>query len=276
MIAQLILGLLLACSLLGQTRVELTKQVKGELPPDKGGTGVSSCLENEGLVWQSGEFACSALASGSHAPTHQHGGTDEVATAIPADDAIPKAGGAGTLAEGWIPASISQDMTWTGAHDFKQINGVLASTAFDWSQSPGGALAIGPNTVTLAPCPSGVSGTNTNHYLYISGGVGTAEAVLITGGTCTSGGASGTIEFTAANSHSGAWQISSATDGVQEAINSLPVGTDNGSGGHVLLPPGEILFQQTLTIGDGSAAGPSSLQNVHLIGHGTGGEQVFH
>ena len=204
MIAQLIFGILVACSLLGQTRVELTKQVKGALPPDKGGTGVSSCLEDEGLVWQSGEFACSALASGPHASTHQHGGIDEVATAVPADDAIPKAVGGGRLAEGWIPPSISQDMTWTGAHDFKQINGVLVSTAFDWSQSPGGTLAIGPNTLTLAPCPSGVSGTNTNHYLYISAGTGPAEAVRITGGTCVAEDASGSIQFTAANAHSGA------------------------------------------------------------------------
>jgi len=158
MIAQLIFGLLFACSLLAQTQVELTKQVKGALPADKGGTGVSSCLENEALVWQSGEFACSALASGPHAPTHLHGGTDEVATAILANNAIPKAGGVGTLAEGSIPASISQDMTWTGAHDFKQLNGMLLSTAFDWSQSPGGTLAIGSNTAALAPCPSGVSG----------------------------------------------------------------------------------------------------------------------
>ena len=49
MITQLIFGLLLAGSLLAQTQVELTKQVKGELPPEKGGTGVSSCLENEGI-----------------------------------------------------------------------------------------------------------------------------------------------------------------------------------------------------------------------------------
>lgn len=39
-----------------------------------------------------------------HASTHQHGGTDEVAVAAPAANAIPKAGGSGTLALGWIPA----------------------------------------------------------------------------------------------------------------------------------------------------------------------------
>ena len=123
MIAQLVFGLLLACSLLGQTRVELTKQVKGALPPDKGGTGVSSCLEDEGLVWQAGEFACSALASGPHAPTHQHGGIDEVGSASPADNAIPKAGLGGRLAEGWIPTSTTVRLTthWRAATDCSSI-----------------------------------------------------------------------------------------------------------------------------------------------------------
>jgi len=41
----------------------------------------------------------------SHASTHQHGGGDEVATATPAANAIPKAGGAGTLDQGWVPAA---------------------------------------------------------------------------------------------------------------------------------------------------------------------------
>lgn len=43
----------------------------------------------------------------SHASTHQHSGSDEVATATPGANAIPKAGGAGTLALGWIPAHAS-------------------------------------------------------------------------------------------------------------------------------------------------------------------------
>lgn len=38
-----------------------------------------------------------------HAPTHQDGGGDEVATVTPAAAAIPKAGALGALAIGWIP-----------------------------------------------------------------------------------------------------------------------------------------------------------------------------
>jgi len=40
---------------------------------------------------------------GLHAASHQHGGADEVATATPAANAIPKAGAGGALAAGWIP-----------------------------------------------------------------------------------------------------------------------------------------------------------------------------
>ena len=40
-----------------------------------------------------------------HASTHQNGGSDEIATATPGANAIPKAGSGGTLATGWIPAT---------------------------------------------------------------------------------------------------------------------------------------------------------------------------
>lgn len=89
------------------------------------------------------------------------------------------------------------------------------------AQTPGGSIS-GASTVTMRPCPAGVAGADTNHYLYISGGSGTAEAVLITGGTCTSSAAVGTLTFTPANSHSGAWSIRSASSGIQEAILAFP------------------------------------------------------
>lgn len=85
--------------------------------------------------------------------------------------------------------------------------------------SPGGTMtAATPVTLTLTPVPPGVNGTDAHHYLYISGGTGAAEAVLITGGTAVAGSASGTIVFTPANNHSGAWKIGSATSGIQEAV----------------------------------------------------------
>ena len=89
------------------------------------------------------------------------------------------------------------------------------------AQSPGGTLNGGVvNSITLTPVPAGVNGTDVGHYLYISGGTGAAEPVLITGGTALSGAPSGTIFFTPVNNHSGAWSIRSATAGIQEAITA--------------------------------------------------------
>lgn len=117
------------------------------------------------------------------------------------------------------------------------------SELYDFApRTPGGSLIVGNNSITLSPVPAGINGTNTNHYLYISGGTGAAEAVPITGGTAVSGAASGTVIVTCANAHSGAWTIRSATAGIQEAAWALaPLG-----GGTVAVPPGVQNFYGTM------------------------------
>ena len=55
------------------------------------------------------------------------------------------------------------------------------------------------------------------HAIYLSGGTGTAEAVFIGGGTCTGPTTSGTIQAYVANSHSGTYNLRSATGGIMEA-----------------------------------------------------------
>ncbi len=52
-----------------------------------------------------GEETSSTTGLVLHANTHQHGGSDEVATASPAANAIPKADGTGKLPDGWIAES---------------------------------------------------------------------------------------------------------------------------------------------------------------------------
>jgi hypothetical protein len=119
----------------------------------------------------------------------------------------------------------------------------LVSKAYDFApQSPGGALSIGNNTITLAPVPKGVNGSDANHYLYISGGTGTAEPVLISGGTAVSGAVSGTVIVSCANAHSGAWTIKSATAGIQEAL-----GITSGGRMMVVIPPGTSNIYATIT-----------------------------
>lgn len=123
--------------------------------------------------------------------------------------------------------------------------GGVSITSYDWSQSPGGSVAIGANTITLTPCPTSVDGTNASHYVYLSGGTGAAESVLITGGTCTSGATTGTITFTAVNTHTGAWTASSASDGLQEALYSVA----DGAKVAVVVPEGSYNVYATVSGG---------------------------
>lgn len=117
-------------------------------------------------------------------------------------------------------------------------SGSSNASSFVWSQSPGGSLTGSIiNSVILTPCPLGINGTNPAHLLYISGGTGTAETALIQGGTCTSGATTGTILFTPANSHSGAWTIGSASGGLAEATCALPA-----AGGSVSVTQSIILL----------------------------------
>ncbi len=109
-----------------------------------------------------------------------------------------------------------------------------------WSASPSGSLIGGTQaTVTLTPCPVGIDTSGNSMYLVYISGQGTPEPAMVTGGTCTSGAASGTIVFTPKNTHSATYVIGSASSGIQEAINDA-CGIPNGSGGNpnarVVLP----------------------------------------
>ncbi|MEN6402550.1 MAG: hypothetical protein ABFD94_11470, partial [Armatimonadia bacterium] len=138
-----------------------------------------------------------------------------------------------------LAAEVKAIETALGANLINVRASTPAINASDYNfaaQAPGGSLTASIiNSVTLAPCPQGVNGTNTGHSLYISGGTGTAEWVIISGGTCTSGAASGTVFFTPANNHSGAWTIASGTSGITEALNILPA-----VGGVVAAPAGTL------------------------------------
>lgn len=119
------------------------------------------------------------------------------------------------------------DPTIVGANEWNATHSVIDSSGQNWNVdyifTPIGSLGNLTGgvaaTITLPNVPLGVNGTDSNHYLYISGGIGTAEAVLITGGTAVSGGSNQTLIFTPANNHSGAWTLSTATAGIQEMYN---------------------------------------------------------
>jgi len=120
------------------------------------------------------------------------------------------------------------------ANIFENTRYVDASWRF--SQSPAADLssAGAGKTITLTPCPLGIdvsNNVNSPYFVHIAT-QGTPEEALVTGGTCTSGGASGTIIVTTVNTHAAGYTVSSSTDGVQEAINDA--GSPNAT---VVVPP---------------------------------------
>lgn len=90
-----------------------------------------------------------------HAAIHKHGGYDEVATATPAANAIPKAGSDGKLDAGWLPASQS------------------------------GGLDSGLIVLSLAACPSGYSEETSLNGKFVLGTLNANGNVTGTGGSDT-------------------------------------------------------------------------------------------
>ena len=142
------------------------------------------------------------------------------------------------------------DSTWGGCGSGSGSGltaGMLAikyATDFAWTQSPSANLSsAGPKTVTLTACQPGVTGSEPQYYVYIAG-TGTAEAVLVTGGTCAGNGLSGTLQFTTANAHAAGYTVTSASGGLQEALIAArftptnPVGSSQS--GRVIVSPGEL------------------------------------
>ncbi len=220
----------------------------------QGGTGAATASEaraNLGLALPI------PVNSGGTGATDASGARTNLGISLPIS--IEKGGtGATTAAGARLALGVSSTSLLADDYDFPAQACDATNTC-----RPGGAsgmvLVNGvPTTLALTPCPLGVAGTNTNHYLYISGGVGTPESVLITGGTCTSGAASGTITLTTANGHSGAWTISSATAGGKEA--AVLVGASGGgvvaynSGSSALHAPLVITEHFTTVRGQGRLA----------------------
>ena len=159
---------------------------------------------------------------------------------------------AGELASGVANngACLHGDSTWGGCGSGSGTGltaGMLAikyATDFAWTQSPSANLSsAGAKTVTLTACPLGVTGTEPQYYVYIAG-TGTAEAVLVTGGTCAGNGLSGTLQFTTTNPHPAGYTVTSASSGLQEALIAARFTPTNPTGssqsGKVIVPPGEL------------------------------------
>ena len=115
---------------------------------------------------------------------------------------------------------------------------------FNWSFAASADLSTaGAKTVSFTACPPGVTGKEPQYYIYVSG-TGTAEAVLITGGTCAGTGQAGTLQFATVNAHPAGYTLASASGGLQEALvgaRFIPTNpTGSSQSGKVIVSPGEL------------------------------------
>lgn len=135
-----------------------------------GGGGLTDPGSN-GVVYRSGPNTTRVTAWADlpgHGPRHKSGGDDEVASSVPAANAIPKADGTGTLATGWIP-TLNQNTTGTAAG--------LSAQYVDWNASSGGASIA--NKPTLLGYPGAGVASSTGSAWGTSYTVGTSANNLV-------------------------------------------------------------------------------------------------
>lgn len=139
----------------GVGRLDELRNVNAE----SGVTGDVLVLQGDG-DWLATDPATIPTIPVAHAPTHQHGGGDEVATAVPAADAIPKAEASGDLDIGWInQADINTDNLTEGATNLfftaaeeTKLAGIAAGAEVnvnaDWNSVAGDSEILNKPTIT--------------------------------------------------------------------------------------------------------------------------------
>jgi len=98
----------------------------------------------------------STFAPSAHAASHRHGGSDEVATAIPGANQIVKSGGSGAIADAWLSSNVSllgQTIDLSGS----EATGILAAARFpalsgDLANSAGSVNISLSNIVSAGGC----------------------------------------------------------------------------------------------------------------------------
>ncbi len=134
------------------------------------------------------------------------------------------------LGHGGAPEPLGGYSSATGAeaNALGSLNGAVFASANNFSVAGAGSMA-GGTPATVTPAWARPAGVVAGDSVYLSGGTGAAEAVALTAvGTACPGGTAASVCFTPAGAHTGAWMLTSATDGLQEAVNRA------GAGGWVI------------------------------------------
>ena len=118
-------------------------------------------------------------------------------------------------------------------------------------------LMAGGQSNRNATLPGGAAGSSVRgcrgFYPNLDKGWAASEAVIVTATTCPlQGGSTSTATFTPGHNHTaGQYKLSSASQGIQEAINAanfIPTDNSNPQLGKVIIPPGEYTLQARVTV----------------------------
>lgn len=218
---------------IGALHLDQAAAVSGALPPSNGGTGQSTtsaaltallAARVQGQAAQNVQMASGAFTLGN-VPKFDVNGNLIDSGLTPATTPV------GTVPYQLFRAGVGP----TFAGTFSAPPYVYLSDFNFAAIAPGGSLTGGggSQTITVPLCPLGIATSGSFATpVYLSGGTGTAESLVPSGGTCSNtlalAGSGGTITVSPANSHSGAWTVTSSTGGFQEALNYLSAVSTNG------------------------------------------------
>jgi hypothetical protein len=210
----------------------------------------------------------STFAPSAHASTHQNGGSDEVATATPGANAIPKAGSGGTLATGWIP-TLNQNTTGTASN----LSGTPAlpngTTATTQSQADGSTKLATTSYVDtgLGTKAASSASTTVNGQACTLGSTCTVGVTGFTAGagTLTGPATSGTVSTTAA-----ANVIPQAGGGGTIAAGFVPTLNQNTTGTAANLSGTPALPNGTTATTQSQADGSTKLATTSYVDTGLG------
>jgi len=218
----------------------------------------------------------------AHASSHQHGGSDEVATATPAANAIPKANGSGLL-DSWISAAT------TLVKGLIQLAGDLGGTATSPTvvQARGLRETSGPTTLSMGSVSDGqvlkrsgsniigvsIAGSTVTDLLLLGKGDGHSGAVTFDGvtavtgfslvaGVYTRGTTADSLEYSSMTLDVSGGNVTVVTKGLPiKAQTVTGVGTGNFY----------FDFSGSAASGTSAGTGASPLTNAPYYGGGTGG-----